>query len=57
MAYLSEMKYVHRDLAARNILVVNDFLVKISDFGLARFVGNDNYYYYRQHDRDLPIKW
>jgi Janus kinase 2 len=29
---------IHRDLAARNILVANEDLVKISDFGLARYI-------------------
>ncbi len=41
---------------ARNILVANDDLVKISDFGLARFTDNDNCYTFRT-DRKLPIKW
>ncbi|XP_065205538.1 tyrosine-protein kinase hopscotch [Planococcus citri] len=56
MAYLSEKKIVHRDLAARNILVVNDTHVKISDFGLAQFIGNNNYYQFKT-ERHLPIEW
>ena len=56
MAYLSEKKIVHRDLAARNILVVSGTQVKISDFGLAQFIGNNNYYTYKT-ERHLPIEW
>ena len=36
MSYLGQKNIIHRDLAARNILVANEELVKISDFGLAR---------------------
>ena len=56
MEYLVSYNIVHRDLAARNILVANDDLVKISDFGLARFTDNDNCYTFRT-DRKLPVKW
>lgn len=56
MAYLVEKKVVHRDLAARNILVVNEYNVKISDFGLARFIGSESYYMFKT-ERDLPLKW
>ena len=36
MKYLAEMNYVHRDLAARNILVSEDLVCKVADFGLSR---------------------
>lgn len=55
MAYLGEKNIVHRDLAARNVLVANEFLVKISDFGLAQ-VTEASYYILKTH-RELPIRW
>lgn len=35
MKYLADKKFLHRDLAARNILLNENFVCKISDFGLA----------------------
>ena len=33
MAFLESKNYIHRDLAARNILVADNNIVKIADFG------------------------
>lgn len=44
MLYLASHHYVHRDLAARNCLVSDDFIVKISDFGLSRDIYSSDYY-------------
>eukprot|EP00058_Branchiostoma_floridae_P019415 XP_002604905.1 hypothetical protein BRAFLDRAFT_77245 [Branchiostoma floridae] len=35
LAYLDRSKVVHRDLAARNVLISNDNVAKLSDFGLS----------------------
>ncbi|XP_072166638.1 tyrosine-protein kinase CSK-like [Diadema setosum] len=36
MVYLEQKTFVHRDLAARNILISEDDIAKVSDFGLAQ---------------------
>ncbi|TRY84744.1 hypothetical protein DNTS_027433 [Danionella cerebrum] len=38
MAYLEENSSIHRDLAARNVLVGDQYICKIADFGLARII-------------------
>lgn len=57
MEYLSQKKFIHRDLAARNILVCDDNLVKITDFGLTRDVYESCEYHKAQSAGKLPIKW
>ena len=43
MAYLETTNFVHRDLAARNVLVGDNNIVKVADFGLARLIEEDEY--------------
>ena len=38
MKYLESKQCIHRDLAARNCLVGEKDIVKVGDFGLARYV-------------------
>jgi len=35
---------IHRDVAARNVLVAENYVMKIADFGLTRNVHHDDYY-------------
>eukprot|EP00795_Rhopilema_esculentum_P006973 gene6973-12595_t len=44
MKYLSEKSYIHRDLAARNILVNDDMVCKVADFGMSRELSKDDTY-------------
>ncbi|XP_045129732.1 vascular endothelial growth factor receptor 1-like isoform X2 [Portunus trituberculatus] len=56
MNYLSRRKILHGDLAARNLLLSDNNVLKISDFGLSRSMyRNDNYV--KKGDDLLPIKW
>lgn len=52
MAYVERMNYVHRDLRAANILVGENLVCKVADFGLARLI-EDNEYTARQGGRGL----
>ncbi|KAM6217677.1 non-receptor tyrosine-protein kinase TYK2 isoform 2-T2 [Rhynchocyon petersi] len=57
MAYLHSQHYIHRDLAARNVLLDNDRLVKIGDFGLAKAMPEGREYYRVLEDGDSPVFW
>lgn len=54
MAYVERMNYVHRDLRAANILVGDNLVCKVADFGLARLI-EDNEYTARQGESTLPL--
>lgn len=43
MAYVERMNYVHRDLRAANILVGENLVCKVADFGLARLIEDNEY--------------
>ncbi|CAL1269807.1 unnamed protein product [Larinioides sclopetarius] len=56
MDYLASRKLIHRDLAARNVLLAEEKVVKICDFGLAKDCYKyENYV--KKGDGPLPIKW
>ncbi|XP_035017316.2 tyrosine-protein kinase ITK/TSK [Hippoglossus stenolepis] len=55
MAYLESSNFIHRDLAARNCLVSNNIEVKVSDFGMTRFVLDDQYT--SSQCSKFPVKW
>uniref|UniRef100_T1KLX1 Protein kinase domain-containing protein n=1 Tax=Tetranychus urticae TaxID=32264 RepID=T1KLX1_TETUR len=50
------LSLIHRDLAARNILVAEQKIVKICEFGLARDIQHE-YNYKTKSSTRLPIKW
>ncbi|XP_077625608.1 fibroblast growth factor receptor 1 isoform X3 [Crocuta crocuta] len=56
MEYLASKKCIHRDLAARNVLVTEDNVMKIADFGLARDIHHIDYYK-KTTNGLLPVKW
>nr|XP_050846243.1 vascular endothelial growth factor receptor 1 isoform X2 [Vespula vulgaris] len=56
MEYLSQRRVLHGDLAARNILLAENNVVKICDFGLAKTMYKDGNYK-KKGDGPLPIKW
>nr|XP_046262891.1 tyrosine-protein kinase ITK/TSK [Scatophagus argus] len=55
MAYLESSNFIHRDLAARNCLVSKNNEVKVSDFGMTRFVFDDQYT--SSQCSKFPVKW
>uniref|UniRef100_A0A672JNG9 Tyrosine-protein kinase n=1 Tax=Salarias fasciatus TaxID=181472 RepID=A0A672JNG9_SALFA len=55
MMYLESSNFIHRDLAARNCLVSKNNEVKVSDFGMTRFVFDDQYT--SSQCSKFPVKW
>uniref|UniRef100_A0A8C7CFI0 non-specific protein-tyrosine kinase n=1 Tax=Oncorhynchus kisutch TaxID=8019 RepID=A0A8C7CFI0_ONCKI len=55
LAYLEGLSMVHRDIAVRNVLVASADCVKLGDFGLSRYVEEEDYY--KASLSRLPIKW
>lgn len=49
------MQCIHRDLAARNVLVTDDNVMKIADFGLARDVHHIDYYKKTTNVRKMDV--
>uniref|UniRef100_A0A671LH63 Tyrosine-protein kinase receptor Tie-1 n=1 Tax=Sinocyclocheilus anshuiensis TaxID=1608454 RepID=A0A671LH63_9TELE len=53
MHYLGDKQFIHRDLAARNVLVGDNLVAKIADFGLSR--GEE--VYVKKTMGRLPVRW
>lgn len=51
MTYLESQKVVHRDLAARNVLISEEGVAKVCDFGLAHDMK------VKLDGGKFPIKW
>lgn len=58
MKFLASKKIIHRDLAARNVLLVNQTVIKICDFGLSKNCNNlPEAIYRKEKSSPLPYKW
>ncbi|XP_041832320.1 tyrosine-protein kinase SRK2 [Melanotaenia boesemani] len=58
MAFLELQNYIHRDLAARNVLVGENNICKVADFGLARvFMKENDNVYEAKEGAKFPVKW
>ncbi|TRY77398.1 hypothetical protein TCAL_11860 [Tigriopus californicus] len=56
MEYLSSKKIMHGDLAARNILLDDQLIAKVSDFGLSKSMY-DSVRYKKEKRHYVPWKW
>lgn len=56
MKFVAQNNYIHMDLSARNVLVTENNIFKISDFGLARKLDTTNTYTMTESAR-LNVKW
>ena len=55
MTYLEQCHIIHRDVAARNVLVDEQLVCKVSDFGLAQKITGSTY---KESSRtQFPLKW
>mmetsp|Transcript_10869 Transcript_10869/g.14937 ORF Transcript_10869/g.14937 Transcript_10869/m.14937 type:complete len:251 (+) Transcript_10869:88-840(+) len=52
MLYLHNEGIIHRDLAARNILLTQDLIPKVSDFGMSRQILDE-----KNTNKTSPIRW
>ncbi len=57
MTHLHSLNVIHRDLASRNILLTDDMIPKITDFGLSRQLSEDSKSGKTYSDEGFPLKW
>ncbi|CAB4021380.1 Ephrin type-B receptor 1, partial [Paramuricea clavata] len=57
MEYLAGMNFVHRDLAARNVLVNENLICKVADFGLSRDLDNTEDSEYESQGGKIAVRW
>jgi len=62
LKYLSDLSIIHRDIALRNMLLTNNDVVKIADFGLAVTVHASDApgampQYWSKSNKPQPYKW
>jgi len=64
LRYLAEVGVIHRDVALRNMLLTNNDIIKISDFGLAASIDpklavspNKTPQYWSRSNKPQPFKW
>lgn len=55
MAYLERNNFIHRDLAARNVLVGENNICKVGDFGFARLVQGEAFT--PENLTKFPVRW
>lgn len=56
MEYLDSQRVMHGDLACRNVLLADNNVIKICDFGLAKDIYKTDTYR-KKTDGPLPVKW
>jgi serine/threonine protein kinase len=57
MGFLEARHFVHRDLAARNVLLTDDYVCKLTDFGLSRSTASKGYYRASDCSPQVPCRW
>lgn len=50
------LQIVHRDLATRNVLISEEMICKVADFGLSRDISEKSIYI-RHSNTPLPIRY